>query len=102
MSGDETSPADPAPDPQDNKPNTSANSQTPQEYAKKRGGDLVNQNANAGQGVGRSGGGGSRYVKAGNQLIQEANRLPKSDPRRAAMKTEGNRLIRKGKSINHK
>ena len=96
----ETSPANP--DPNENKPNTSVNKSTPQEIAKKRGGELVNQNADAGQGVGRSGGGGTRYIKAGNQLIQEANKLPKNDPLRAAMKTEGNRLINRGRSINHK
>jgi RHS repeat-associated protein len=96
----QSSPANP--DPDNNKPNTDANKPTSQEIAKKRGGELVNQHADAGQGVGKSGGGGTRYIKAGNQLIQEANKLPKNDPLRAAMKTEGNRLLNKGRSINHK
>lgn len=95
---------DATPDPENNKVDTSANKkpQTPADYAKQRGGELVNENSQAGQGVGKSGGGGQRYVKAGTQLIREANKLPKNDPRRAAMKKEGNRLIKQGNSINHK
>jgi len=55
-----------------------------------------------GQAAGRSGGHGVPFRKAGAELIRQANRLPKSDPLRDALKNEGKRLINKGKSINEK
>jgi len=34
-------------------------------------------------------------------MIQDANKLPKNDPMREALKVEGKRLIERGKGINH-
>jgi RHS repeat-associated protein len=72
--------------------------------ASKRGGELVTKfkKEGTGQGAGRSGGHGTPYKKAGNQLIQEANKLPKNDPLREALKKEGKRLLNKGNSLNEK
>ena len=68
------------------------------------GSNLVKQfkNEGTGQGAGRSGGHGTPFKKAGAELIRQANKLNKNDPQRAALKKEGERLINKGKSINHK
>jgi RHS repeat-associated protein len=83
------------------KPNKSADS-NPRDTARQRGSELVNKFKDAGEGVGRSGGGGNKYAKAGAELIREANKLPKNNPLREAMKIEGKRLIQYGKSVSHK
>lgn len=54
-----------------------------------------------GQGAGRSGGHGTPHKRAGAELIREANKLPKNDPMREALKTEGERLIQQGKGHSH-
>ena len=54
-----------------------------------------------GTNAGRSGGHGTPYKRAGNEMIQDANKLPKNDPMREALKVEGKRLIERGKGINH-
>jgi uncharacterized protein RhaS with RHS repeats len=58
--------------------------------ASKRGGDLVKQFKKDGAGTGaRSGQHGTPFKKAGNELIKEANKLPKGSPLREALKKEG-------------
>jgi uncharacterized protein RhaS with RHS repeats len=74
------------------------------ESASSMGSKLVKQfkEGGTGQGAGRSGGHGTPFKKAGAELIRQANKLSKNDPQRAALKKEGDRLIERGKSINHK
>jgi hypothetical protein len=71
--------------------------------ATERGSKLVKQFKveGVGQGAGRSGGHGTPFIRACAELIRQANQLAKSDPLRAALKQVGERLIEKGKSINH-
>jgi hypothetical protein len=54
-----------------------------------------------GTNAGRSSGHGTPHQRAGAELIREANKLPKNDPMREALKIEGNRLIKQGGGINH-
>ena len=71
--------------------------------AAQRGSELVKQYKleGVGKGAGRSGGHGTPHLRAGAQMIREANALPKNNPMREALKTEGLRLLNKGKGINH-
>ncbi len=77
---------------------------SPREQAAKRGSELVKEykNEGVGQDAGRSGGHGTPFKRAGAQLIRDANRLSKDDPMQDALKTEGKRLIRRGRSIDHR
>ncbi|KKG65419.1 hypothetical protein [Methanosarcina mazei] len=78
--------------------------ENPQKKASKMGGDLVNKfqrEDEVGKAAGRSGGHGKPYKLAGAELIRQANKLPKNDPMREALKKEGNRLVNKGKEIDH-
>ncbi|MBM3788376.1 MAG: hypothetical protein FJW30_28910, partial [Acidobacteria bacterium] len=72
--------------------------------AAERGAQLVKQFKldGIGQGAGRSGGHGTPFIRAGAELIRQANNLPKNDPMRAALKQVGERLIGRGKSIDHR
>jgi hypothetical protein len=76
---------------------------TPREVAARKGSELVKEfkEQGVGQQAGRSGGHGEPYKKAGAELIRQANRLTKNSPLKEALKIEGNRLIKKGKSISH-
>ncbi len=73
----------------------------PRDTARKRGNELVEKFKSAGEGIGRSGGGGEKYRKAGAELIREANRVGNT-VLREAMKKEGKRLINYGKGVSHK
>jgi RHS repeat-associated protein len=73
----------------------------PRDTARKRGNELVERFKKAGEGVGRSGGGGEKYRKAGAELIREANKVG-NNVLREAMKKEGKRLINYGRGVSHK
>ena len=64
--------------------------------------DYYKRIANSGTNVGRSGGHGTPFIKAGNDLIREANKPGVAKDFAELLKKEGNRLIEKGKGINHK
>ncbi len=51
--------------------------------------------------AGRSSGHGTPYVKAGTDLIRKANEKGLTKEFATALKKEGERLIKKGNSINH-
>ena len=77
---------------------------TPRDLARMRGAELVKQYKAEGLGThaGRSGGHGVPHKRAGAELIREANKLPRNDPLRAALKVEGRRLIREGRGYSHR
>lgn len=71
--------------------------------ASQQGAALVKQYKGEGLGaIAKSGSHGVPLKRAGAQLIRDANKLPKNDPLRNALKKEGKRLVNKGKSINEK
>ena len=76
---------------------------TPAQRAASRAGELLHQAKRSGVGAqaGRSGGHGTPYLRAGAQLQREAAALPKSDPLRGALRRQADRLIERGRSINH-
>ncbi len=78
--------------------------ETPRDIARRQGNELVQEYRQEGRGTtaGRSDGHGIPFQQAGAELIRRANKLPKNDPLRAALKTEGKRLIERGKAISHK
>lgn len=71
--------------------------------AAKLGSELVKKFkvSGVGKAVGRSGGQGEAFKKAGAELIRRANHVADREIKEA-MKIEGQRLIDKGKSISHK
>jgi RHS repeat-associated protein len=73
------------------------------EEASEEGAELVRQQKSGGVGqqAGRSGGHGAPYKRAGNELIQRANKMPKG-PRKDAFRTEGNSLIARGRALDHR
>ena len=54
-----------------------------------------------GTNAGRSGGHGQPFIKAGNDLIRKSNEKGLTKEFAEALKKEGQRLLNKGKSINH-
>ena len=68
------------------------------------GGKLVKQFKleGVGKAAGRSGGHGTPFLRAGAELIRQANQAPyKGTAMAEALKKEGQRLIKKGSAINH-
>ncbi len=105
--GEEEPPPAPAPAPGEEEPPPAPapREPTPREQAQARGRELLKQlkrEEGVGTGSGRSGGHGTPHKRAGAELIREANRLPKNDPMREALKVEGERLIQQGKGHSHR
>jgi RHS repeat-associated protein len=74
------------------------------QQAQQRGRELLEEAKATGVGgnSGKSGGHGTPYLRAGAELIREANKRPKNCPLKDAMKIEGERLLNQGRGHNHK
>lgn len=78
--------------------------ENPQKKASEMGAELVKKfkrEDEVGKAAGRSGGHGKPYKLAGAEIIRQANKLPKNDPMREALKKEGKRLVDQGKEKDH-
>ncbi|WP_437646447.1 SpvB/TcaC N-terminal domain-containing protein [Sorangium sp. So ce362] len=77
---------------------------SPRDLARQKGREQLEayKREGLGQSAGRSGGHGTPHKRAGAELIREANKLPKNNPLREALKTEGERLIHQGKGHSHR
>ena len=72
-----------------------------QQCASKVGGELVKKHKKQGVGTGaRSGQHGAPHKRAGADLIRKSNEIPQGSLR-DALKREGNRLVNKGRGVNH-